>query len=108
MTSTFKYIKDKGIHSAKDYPYRGVTQKCQTVTGKTWKVSGYSEGKVCDFLLESLKSGPVAVAIDATKIYNYKSGIVTECGSVPNSGSLVVGVTDKYWLLKESFGTKFG
>ena len=108
MTTTFKYVKDKGIHSATDYPYRGLVQTCQSASGKKWTLSSYQEGSTCDLLLNGLQSGPVSVAIDGTALYNYKSGIVTKCGSQPSSGSIAVGVTDTYWLLKMSFGMKFG
>jgi len=109
MSSTFKFIKDKGIYEEKDYPYTGKYQKCQTASGKKWKIASYSgDSKGCDFLLNGLKKGPVSVAVDATNFYSYKSGILKNCGNSPNSGSLVVGVTDTYWLLKESFGLQFG
>ena len=48
------------------------------------------------------------MAIDASKFSSYKGGILTDCGNSPNSGSLVVGGNDSYWILKESFGTRFG
>lgn len=51
-------------------------------------------------LMEGLKWGPVSVAIDASNIFSYSGGIFDKCGNLPNSGSLVVGVTDTYWLLK--------
>lgn len=100
MSNTFKYVKDKGIHSAKNYPYLGKYQACKKVEGKTWTISSYDDSKGCDFLLNGLAKGPVSVAVDATNFYSYKSGILTNCGNNPNSGSLVVGVTDSYWLLK--------
>lgn len=108
MSNTFKYVSEKGIHSAQDYPYLGRFQNCKQVTGNIWKVSTYSEGKGCDFLMNGLMKGPVSVGVDASNFYSYKSGIITKCGNTPNSGSTVVGVTDTYWLLKESFGAKFG
>ena len=58
--------------------------------------------------MNGLQKGPVSVAVDATKFSSYKGGILSDCGNQPNSGSLVVGVNDNYWLLKESFGTSFG
>jgi hypothetical protein len=108
MSNTFKYVQEKGIHSNKDYPYVGRAEACKTVSGQSWKISSYGDSKGCDFLLSALAKGPVSVAVDATSFYSYKSGIITKCGNTPNSGSLVVGLTDTYWLLKESFGTKFG
>jgi len=109
MSNTFKYIKEKGIYDTNDYPYLGKYQACKTVSEKKWKIASFSgDSKGCDFLLNGLMKGPVSVAVDATNFYSYKSGILKNCGNSPNSGSLVVAVTDTYWLLKESFGSKFG
>lgn len=108
MSNTFKYISKQGIHSAQDYPYVGKEQSCRKVSGNVWRITSYTDGKGCDLLMNGLVKGPVSVAVDASNFYSYKSGIITKCGNVPNSGSMVVGATDDYWLLKESFGTKFG
>lgn len=64
----------------------------------------------CDNLLNAIALGPVAVAIDLSHMISYKSGILTDCGTkpIPNSGSLVVGVADNYWKLKEALGATWG
>ena len=108
MSSTLKYIKEKGAYEDKDYPYKAVASTCKAPQATKWKISSYEDGKTCDSLMTGIQKGPVSVAIDATKFSSYKAGILTDCGSTPNSGSLVVGVNDNYWKLKESFGTKFG
>lgn len=108
MSSSFEYIKEKKLHEAKDYVYVAKNQKCEKPTGNKWTLSSYTEIVGCDNLLNALAAGPVSVAIDLSSIYDYKSGIVTKCGSTPSSGSLVIGVTDTYWRLKQSFGVNFG
>ena len=52
---------------------------------------------------------PIAVAIDASKFYNYKSGIFT-CDSTfnLNHAFTLVGMTKDYWLGKDSWGTTWG
>jgi len=53
---------------------------------------------------------PISVAIDATKFYNYKSGIFTDCTNkiMLNHAMVLVGMTPDYWLLKEQWGVKWG
>lgn len=108
MSSSFKYIKEKKLHEADDYAYVGKNQICHHPFGNKWTLSSYTEIVGCDNLLNALAAGPVSVAIDLSSIYDYKSGIVTKCGTLPSSGSLVIGVTDTYWRLKQSFGVNFG
>jgi hypothetical protein len=109
MAASFKYIKEHKIHEAADYPYTAKSEKCRTpLPGATWALRSYTEMTKCDDLLNALSSGPVSVAVDMSSLYNYKSGIVTKCGTSPSSGSLVVGVTDTYWRLKQSFSVNWG
>lgn len=109
MSNSFRYATERGVHEEKDYPYLAKDQPCRTVQGKKWTIGSYvGDYQGCDILMEGLRRGPVSVAVDASNFFSYKEGIFNKCGNNPNSGSLVVGVTDTYWLLKESFGTKFG
>ncbi len=66
-----------------------------------------------DQLLAAVAKGPVSVAIDASAVQHYKSGIITSgCGSQLNHAVLVVGYgTDlgiDYWLVKNSWGSHWG
>jgi hypothetical protein len=108
MATSFKYIKEKRLHTESDYPYVAKFQKCLSPSGTTWTLSSYKELNTCDSLLNALMNGPVSVAVDLSSSWSYKSGIITECGKLPSSGSLLVGVADNYWRLKQSFGVKWG
>ena len=60
-----------------------------------------------------LKTGPMAVAVDATTFQSYRSGIVTSCVNRQiNHGVLAVGYDDTnvppYWIIKNSWGTSWG
>ncbi len=49
MSYSFKYIKEKHIHEAKDYPYTGKNEKCKNpVAGTTWTLNSYTEMTKCD------------------------------------------------------------
>jgi len=58
--------------------------------------------------MNGLMKGPVSVAIDIRNMSAYKSGIFSSCGNITSHGSMVVGATDSYWLLKEAWTPKFG
>ena len=63
----------------------------------------------------AVAQGPVAVGIDASSesFKLYKHGVIkTDCGTNINHAALVVGYgqegIDRYWLLKNSWGTEWG
>lgn len=51
---------------------------------------------------------PISVAVDASNWDSYKKGILNNCNTILNHASLLVGMTDQYWKLKDSFGTAWG
>jgi hypothetical protein len=53
---------------------------------------------------------PIAVAVDATSFYNYKSGVFSGCAAKPNLNHAfaLVGMTSEYWLGKEQWGVSWG
>lgn len=56
------------------------------------------------------KWGPVTVAVDFSKQYHYKGGIIRagDCSDDPHHAVLVVGYTPEYWIVKNSKGTGWG
>jgi len=108
MDASFKYIKDKKIHSGQDYPYTGKYQVCQTVSGKQWSITGYVNVPGCDNLINALNKQPVSIAVDAYGWSTYKSGIFSNCTTNVNFAALLVGATDQYWKIKNDWGTKWG
>merc|ERR1711915_73651 len=128
MDFAFKYIKDnKGIDTEESYPYTAKQgHKClfnkenigATLTSWT-DVKSRSEE---DLEAAVATVGPVSVAIDAGHrgFQMYKSGVYHEllCSSTRmNHGVLAVGYgsiknwlgkEDKYWIVKNSWGTSWG
>lgn len=51
---------------------------------------------------------PISVGVDAGTWSKYSSGILSNCGSDLNHGVLVVGVTDQYWKVKNSWSSSWG
>lgn len=119
MTQSYRYIMDVGgISSQKNYPYVAREQKC------TYKPE-YSNTSISGFvelpegneqkLVEAIATiGPIAVALDATQLPMYASGIFNprRCRR-PNHAVLAVGYgTTKdgieYYVMKNSWGKKWG
>jgi C1A family cysteine protease len=107
MDNAFKYVKDHGITSEAAYPYRAVKGTCTTNSG-AFKVSGYTGASGCTALANAITGRPVSVAVDATNWSPYKSGVFNNCGASLNHGVLLVGISDQYWRVKNSWGTGWG
>ena len=58
-----------------------------------------------DFLVHAF--GPISAAVDFRGL-SMRDGIVEHCGDNPNHAVLVVGYTPDYWIVKNSFGTRWG
>jgi C1A family cysteine protease len=107
MDNAFKYVKDHGIVHEDEYPYKAVKQTCSKDSG-AFKISGFTDIKNCNDLATALQGRPVSVAVDATKWPKYSSGVFSDCSTRLNHGVLLVGVTDQYWRVKNSWATSWG
>ena len=107
MNLTFKYIIDKGITTESAYPYKGRFQKCQ-IDGGIYKISNYANVYGCSNFIKVIGTNTISSAPDATNWFTYKSGIFNNCGSQANHGALVVGYTNEYWKVKNSWGPTWG
>lgn len=107
MDNAFKFVKDKGIVTEAEYPYKAVKQNCAIATGP-FKITGYTDIKNCNTLASELVGRPISVAVDATNWSPYKTGVFNNCKTALNHGVLLVGVTDQYWHVKNSWGATWG
>jgi C1A family cysteine protease len=109
MESGYDYILDNGLAIDDDYPYAAQDGKCDYEGSRPIKLTSYQTGKdSCEQLSNLLQSRPVAVAVDATIWGPYQKGILSNCGTDINHGALVVGATDAYWKIKNSWGNSWG
>jgi len=117
MDDAFEYvIKNKGICSEAEYPYKARDE----VTCKSCKIvatiSDYKDvGKTEAALKAAVSIGPVSVAIEADQdaFQFYSSGVLTgACGRQLDHGVLAVGygtLSGKdYWKVKNSWGASWG
>ncbi|RHY48067.1 hypothetical protein DYB38_014118, partial [Aphanomyces astaci] len=105
----------QGVCTEQSYPYtsgKGQTGACQASCtkkklsiGKTKTTSGESS------LLTVLESQPAAVFVESANAVwrNYKGGIVSQCpGAESNHAVVVVGYSDNYFKIKNSWGSQWG
>jgi hypothetical protein len=107
MDNTFNYVRAVGINTWSAYPYVGFLQQCKVSTG-FFKVNGSIAVTDCNSLSNALLGRPVSVAVDGQNFQNYKSGIFANCGTNLSLPVLLVGMTDLFWNLKNSWGTSWG
>ena len=107
MISAFLYVKDNKITTSKIYPYTAEQQECRTRSG-VFGIKGYTELSGCVELANGLIKRPISVGVDATNWALYKQGVFGDCGVNLNHGVLVVGVSDRFWKVKNSWGREWG
>lgn len=83
---------------------------CRKLNGN-FHVSGHTNVTGCNNLANALTARPLIVGVDANAWDDYESGIFDNCKNdtnIFNHGVLLIGMTSQYWLVKNSFGTKWG
>ncbi|XP_058735273.1 senescence-specific cysteine protease SAG39-like [Vicia villosa] len=119
MEDGFEFIiKNGGITSESNYPYKAADGSCNTATiVPVAKIKGYEKVPVNseDALLKAVANQPISVSIDASdsSFMFYSHGIYTgECGTELDHGVTAVGYGSAngsdYWLVKNSWGTVWG
>ncbi|XP_060526716.1 procathepsin L-like [Cylas formicarius] len=119
LDPAFEYIRDHGIEREADYPYEESDEDCRQDNSKVvTRISSYVDVRPnSEKDLEAAVGlvGPVSVAIDASSIQLYESGVYSHSYCSPddlNHGVLVVGYgTERgvpYWVVKNSWGESFG
>lgn len=76
--------------------------------GGSFKISSVSTAKGCSGVQNAVMNRPIGVSVDANKWSPYKSGIFNNCGTRLDHDVLLVGVSDSYWKIKNSWGTSWG
>ena len=106
-----------GADDEADYPYRGTSgiglcdkprESRKVANIQTFNnVPPNNEAQ----LALTVAKQPVAVGIQANQaiFHNYRSGVLSgNCGQIVDHAVLVVGFTDSYWIVKNSWGTQWG
>lgn len=107
MDQAFAYIRDKKIATQAKYPYTARDGSCQDGRGE-YSLKGFVDVPGCDNLRNALAVRPVSVAVDASVWSAYRSGVLSSCGTAVNHGVLLIGETDDFWRIKNSWGATWG
>lgn len=106
---TLIYIREKGLSLASQYPYKGAKGACQKQTGEFKPAYMHVEFNGCEEITKGLYGTPMTVAVNAKQWQTYKSGIYDSCTSTEvNHDIYLVGVTNTFWRLKNSWGLRWG
>ncbi|KAG7599652.1 Cathepsin propeptide inhibitor domain (I29) [Arabidopsis suecica] len=120
MDYAFEFIiKNGGIDTDKDYPYKGVDGTCDQIRKNAKVVTIDSYEDVPTYSEDSLKKAvahqPVSVAIEAggRAFQLYDSGIFDgTCGTQLDHGVVAVGYGSEngkdYWIVRNSWGKSWG
>lgn len=122
MDYAFEFIiKNGGIDTEKDYPYKGADGRCdegRKQNSKVVVIDDYQDVPTQSesSLLKAVTKNPVSVAIEAggRDFQHYQGGVYTgACGTNLDHGVLAVGYgTDDdgkdYWIVKNSWGPSWG
>ncbi|XP_038684098.1 senescence-specific cysteine protease SAG39-like [Tripterygium wilfordii] len=121
MDDAFKFIiKNHGLTTERNYPYKGADGKCNTrmAANHAVKIKGYQNVPANNemALLNAVAHQPISVAIDAGgfEFQFYFGGVFKgSCGNQLNHGVAAVGYGvaedgTKYWLVKNSWGPEWG
>jgi len=107
MDSAFQYVIDHGLTTTDAYPYTAKDQVCVIDAG-SYRISTFTDTPGCDNLYNAVNKQPISVAVYASSWSGYRSGVMTTCTANVNHGVLLVGVTDSFWRIKNSWGTGWG
>mmetsp|Transcript_4994 Transcript_4994/g.14385 ORF Transcript_4994/g.14385 Transcript_4994/m.14385 type:complete len:406 (-) Transcript_4994:532-1749(-) len=118
MDYAFKFVEDiGGLDTERDYPYWGVGFSCDVVKEKrkTVSIDGHEDVPVSDegALRKAVSQQPVSVAICASDLQFYSSGVVSSCCKALDHGVLLVGYGEDeaghhFWKIKNSWGEGWG
>lgn len=115
MELAFNMTVTKGIALESDIPYRGRDGQCPAYKAAV-KVSGYVKNPVNDaasFETAVATVGPQSVTVSAEPWQLYGGGIFNGCSRKGGDNTLdhgvqAVGYTDKYWIVRNSWGSFWG
>lgn len=113
--NAFQYAVGHGLAAQSAYPYTAKDGQCKRVS-PAFKARSYSNisPRSVDALKQALAQGPVVVYIEADRksFQSYKSGVFDDpdcfAGGRINHAVTAVGYTDNAWIVRNSWGTKWG
>jgi len=109
-TDALIWISQHGQCSQASYPYRARDGQCKQCTAVA-HITGAKRFSGEPALATNINGQPCTVAVDAGSPdwQSYSGGIYNgRCGKSLNHAILAVGYTDAYWIVKNSWSTRWG
>ena len=107
--------RNQHLASASDYSYENKKGSCRQVgleNAMPFKITGVHKASGDADMADRLNSGPLGVAMDFRNIdfRGYWDGIWsnTDCNQHPDHAITLIGYTDSYWEIRNSWGTGWG
>eukprot|EP00948_MAST-09A_sp_MAST-9A-sp1_P000174 g174.t1 len=109
-------IRNNGLDSEEEYSYKGFQLPCWVNATKRHvaNISGFQSVPANNEaqMIAAVQRGPVSVAIEADQniFQSYSTGVISNvsCGTKLDHGVLIVGFTETYWIVKNSWGSAWG
>ena len=102
-------LKNQPFSYEEEYPYKAVKGTCSpTKATASLKVTKRVSGSGQDFLTKAVVDYAPSVAVDASTWSSYTGGVMTNCGKSLNHGVQVVGTLDNAWVVRNSWGQRWG
>ena len=116
MEQAFSWVRSNGITSERNYPYKARTGSCNAAAKAkpVATVGGYSRVSSESGLKSAVAGRPISIAVDATCLQSYRSGIIDDssCYRSLDHGVLLTGYGTSggtaYWKVKNSWGSSWG
>ena len=106
---TLTFIREKGLTTSAQYPYKGVKNNCQREVGEYKPAYTHVEFNGCTDISSALYASPLSVAVNAKDWQSYRAGVYDGCTSTEvNHDILLIGQTAGNWRLKNSWGVRWG
>lgn len=114
---TESYMTKNPLGFESDYPYTAVAGRCKSVSNtvqlplKAINVGTRGRAPSTEELKDAMMQwGPLAVTVAATSSWSsYKGGVKKSCGGTGiNHITLIYGWTKDGWIMRNSWGTKWG
>jgi C1A family cysteine protease len=117
MSSAYDYANNRALCTEEEYPYTATDGTCKDTvcSKKSYELRGYvniTEGN-CSELEAAAQHQAVAVAVDATSMQFYSSGILNpsfmcSAKSLNHGVTLVAYNQGTSWTIKNSWGGRWG
>lgn len=110
MDNALQYVVKQGITTDQWYPYNAKYSGSCLEQGGFFRIQSITDIAFgnCNSVKSNLNMQPMSAGVDSSNWQFYSGGIFSGCDTMINHGVLIVGYTDSYWIVKNSWGLQWG